>query len=411
MVLVKLAVRNLLRNKRRTILTSTVVALGTAVLFFVISFTDGAYGEFQRLLTATNSGHIKLQHAEYSFKERMVPVDLTVSKELIPKIIALPQVQKVVHRTLFGTMLYVGENSHEAAGLGIDIEAEKTVLELQNKIIAGRYFSTATGNEVLVSKGLADELGVSVGDELTVLTSTSFGSMGSGNYTIVGLTYMDIYSFDNSFFFLPHETVERLLDTVGQTGKILAFVDDENMDQTRQMVTTIQANITDSDQIEIIPWQDDYMTAMIVSTQTTMDAIMYFIIIAITAITIFNTMLVSVMERFGEFGIFKALGIRDSGVLRMVLFEGLVIGVLGSLVGIGLAYGPSWYLQEYGWDVSDIMSEFNLPALNVWRAKISLTTFINSILTGVLSAVLASIGPSLRARKMEPVEALRKVKA
>lgn len=412
MILPKMAFRNLRRNKRRTFLTAMVVALGSGVLFFVTSFSDGSYDEFLKILAHTVTGDIKVRSIDYKAKERMLPVDITIDLSLEEKIMQQPSVRLVIPRTTFGTMLWVGKESKEAVGMGLDIEKEKTILALQDHLIEGRYFSSSTAAETLVSYKLAAKLGIKAGDEITLLTSTSFGSMAALNLQVAGITKLGMYMYDDNFFFLPHPVAERLLDNKGLATEILVYMDKKQRHTAPRVAKAITAETfaaTGQSDLEVIPWQKDKLMSVVVMQRDATDIILKMIIIFITAITIFNTMLVSVMERFGEFGVLKALGLRDNATLRLVLLEGLLIGVLGSLFGILLFLYPTWYFEYYGWDIADMLEGFNMPAQTIWRAKMSWNVFFTSVSTGVFGAVLASIPPALRARKMEPVDALRKI--
>ena len=191
--LIKMAIRNVGRNKRRTILTLSAVFIATIVLSFSACYLKGILeGTFDNYIRL-QAGHIKIYNAEYVKKERLLPLDVPVSDyEAMQKELAgLDGIDMITPRIRFGVMLNVEGNNENSIGIGIDPIKERNILQLEEFLTEGSRYFQAGEAEMLIGKRLADTLGVKLGENWDSLGQYfhKFDAILIGLFLVAGIWY------------------------------------------------------------------------------------------------------------------------------------------------------------------------------------------------------------------------------
>jgi putative ABC transport system permease protein len=405
----KIALRNILRNKRRTALTGMSIMIAVMVAIYLWSLisgvVDGLFDNFIRL----TSGHVRVLNSEYVKREKMMPLESNISgyKNVSKIIAANPEVTLTSPRIKFGVLLDNEGNNKPTMGMGIDPQKGEKVFSLSKQIIKGRAIVSGK-EEINIGDKLAKELGLKVGETLTIVTQTAYGSIAAMNLKIVGIFRFGVPSFDGTIFFMPLDKAQELLDLEGAATEIFVLLKDQN--RAPLIAKEIEEKL--GSDYAAVPWQDQGIIFFYMNIAKYMYGTIYFIILFLASFTILNTMFMSVLERTKEIGMMKSLGMRDRQVMGVILIEAMLIGVFASFVGMLLGAGIAYYLATEGIDFTQLfesMGEFNMPLSYVYRAVFRWTIILFGFCMGVVFSVVASIPPALRASKMEPTEALREI--
>jgi len=408
----KIALRNILRNRRRTLLTGLSITAAVMIVVYLWSFIMGIVDSSFENTIRSSSGHIRIMAPDYVRREKMLPLgeniaDYTNIQKIAEK---NPKVTLSTGRIKFGVLIEQKGKSKPVMGIGIDPAKEDMISDLKNRIIQGRKIIPGRG-EMNMGDLLARDLGLTIGDTLTIVTQTAYGSLAAMDLRIVGIFRLNIPSFDGRTFYMPLDKAQTLLDMEGKVTEIFLLVRNEN--EAPKIAKEISLDLARSipGKFTVKPWQDQGMIYFWMRIVKFIYGFIYMIILLLASFTILNTMFMSVLERTKEIGMMKALGMKNGGIVRMILYEAVLIGILASTVGAALGAGIAYYLSVVGIDFTGVFAKmggtFNFPVSYVYRAVFKWTIILTGFVFGVFFSVLAAIPPAIKASEMEPIEALR----
>lgn len=403
MFIFKLAIRNVFRNTRRSILTGTSIMFSVAVLIIAWSFIEGTINDMSEAFIRFQSGHIRVVTEEFAKEERMLPLKYSIADYLTAqkKVAAVSGVKTVTGRLKFGVLLDYEGNTKQTLGLGIDPAGEEPILELAKKIVQGRVIRSGS-DEVNIGVNMARDLKLKLGDTLTVVTQTAFESMSAKNFKVVGIYNFQSPSIDRKVFLVPIESAQYLLDLPGSASEL--FIITDNADRARQIAPKIAAALGNG--YRVTAWQDQGAIYFFLELVRWIYLIILIIMVLMSAFTILNTMFMTVLERTREIGMMKALGMTNRQLSLMVLLEALVLGALASSIGAVLGGGLSYYFSTHGLDFTKTVEKMDFPTFNVYYGDFSWKYIVVSLIIGVICSVMAAAFPAKRVTKMEPTEAL-----
>lgn len=404
--LLKLATRNVFRNTRRSMLTGASILFSVAILIFVWSFIEGTIKDMTDAYIRFQSGHVRVLTEEFAKQERMFPLQYSIPDYLAVqnKIAAVPGVKNITGRLKFGVLLDYQGNTKQTMGMGIDPVAEESILDLSKKIVQGRVIRTGT-DEVNIGVNMARDLKLKLGDILTVVTQTAYGSMSAMNFRVVGIYDFQSPTIDRKIFIIPIEKAQYLLDLPGSASEI--FIITKQTDAARKIAAKISTVLGQG--YRVTAWQDQGAIYFYLELVKWLYLIILIIMVLLSAFTILNTMFMTVLERTREIGMMKALGMTNRQLIIMVIMEALVLGALASLIGAVLGAGLSYFTSTHGLDVTKTVEKMDFPTFNVYYGDFSWKYIWVSFIIGICCSVAAAVFPALRAAKMEPTEALHEI--
>ncbi|NQU18421.1 MAG: ABC transporter permease [Candidatus Saganbacteria bacterium] len=406
----KIALRNILRNKRRSILTGLSIAVAVMIAIYMWSFISGIMDNMFDNTIRLTSGHVRILNKDYIKREKMLPLEANIQNYTALEKIAQanPEVKLTAGRIKFGVLLEYKGNNKPVLGTGIIPATENKISHLDQKMVEGRVIKTGQ-EEMNIGINLARELGLKLGDTLTVVTQTAYGSITAMNLKIVGIFSYGVPSVDKTTFYLPLDQAQQLLDLDNAVTEVFIIIKD--MNKAPEVAREIKAKLPD--QYTTKAWQEQGILYLYMGLAKRIYGSIYFLILFLASFTILNTMFMSVLERTKEIGTMKALGMKNRQVMGVVLFEALLIGTIASFIGASLGAGIAYYLAIEGIDFSAtfyaMKGTINLPVSYIYRALFSWGIVFFGFCMGILFSLLAAIPPALRAAKMEPTEALREI--
>jgi putative ABC transport system permease protein len=407
-VFLKLAARNVLRNKRRSAITFIAIGLGLVLVLFFYGFIQGVDKQFTDNFIKAQTGHIQVHAQGYQEKARLMPLDIAIHDfdRVVQKLKELPNVHTISPRLRFPVIVSTGSESLGVLGLGVDHQAERDSV-IATKIVKGEYFSDKTGY-ALIGKDLAKDVHVSVGDLLTLVANTAKGALNSIDVEIRGMFATGYGQYDSSILVLSLSDAQRLLRMPGQVTEITLML--TNADQTDSVAQALRESFRD-DGLEVQTWEELGAAIFeLLAARRQLMAVISFVVILIAALGIVNTMLMSVFERVREIGTLMALGVTPGEVRLLFLSESVILGAAGGLMGSGIGGALLRYFATYGvtfTQASQLLS--NLPVGTTFYAEFSWGTILMFFVLAQAVAILAALYPAYIASKQEPVQALRHV--
>ncbi len=404
-MLLQLAYRNILRNKRRSLLTVSAMVFSSSMLLLALGVSAGKMGDMLASATEQYHGHLVLSRTGYQ-PQRDMYAHFAPEDGMIRRILEHPGVRGVSPRLRAFGLLSQDTSTIPVEALGIRPEAEATVTTLQQCIVRGAGFDSS-GNGCLLGTGMARKLNVAPGDAIAFVTRGADGSIGNDLLTVKGIFETGNTRNDNQLVLteLPWLQQVTALDSQIHELAIAVRAPMQAAGLARQMRDDFGNDYTLQDWSVFLPEIRDAIIISHVSNSIIM-AIFYMA----TALCIFNTFYMSVMERTREFGVLLALGMRPGQLRAMVLCETLLLGGTAVLAGMALGFCMNWYMQDIGVDLSGHVSPISygggtiLPRV---RAVIEPVRQTGAALMLLLVCPVAGFVPANMAARCVPIKALR----
>lgn len=412
--LLKMAARNMGRNRRRTGLTAVTVTIVVLALIFLQSFMGGMIMQVLDLSANFITGHVKVYPEGYMDKEVLMPLDLGImdSSEAARAVAATEGVRTVSRRIKFFTLAQHGDHDEFPIMMGIEPELERGVIQLDHSIARGRYFGEAP-REAVLGFGLARKLGI-------IAELTDDYEPGSAKlqimaprgipmtFSVVGISRFGFSLLDDQTMFVRFEDAQFAadMDMDDMATEIMVLLEERR--QVPTLLPVITAALGDrAAELEVVPWQRHDWLFGLVQTIYVMVGIMLFILFFVAGSTVVNTMLMAVMERTREIGMLQALGMKPREIVAMILAEALTIGVLGGVIGMALGITVSLIFQQTGIPVGESLANMEMPIGDTLRIEFFWWSAPAAFLFGVVMALIASLWPAVKAARLSPTQALR----
>lgn len=378
-----------------TLISVAGVALGVAALIIVTSVMSGFQRELKQKIIGTKA-HLIITAAD---EKGIWDYEITIQS-----ILDTPGITAAAPFVISQGMLQSADYLHGVVLIGIDPEREKTVSNIHENMISGRLPEPGQ-DELIIGKELASRLGVEKGDQLFVLTRVVRTAMGLVPKTsiseIVGIFDTGMFEYDSNMAYTSLESAQRLYDigpelVTGIAGKT------QRLDRAQKMAAVLQQKLGDA--YTVRSW--DMMNRELFSAlrlERTVMFIILFLIIVVAAFNIIGTLIMMTMEKNRDIAILKAMGATQNSITRIFLFEGFIIGLVGTLTGTILGLLSCWALDKYEFIKlpPDIYYIETLPVL------VEPVTIIFIVLSAIILSVIAAVYPAWQAGRIDPVEALR----
>lgn len=403
MLMFKIAFRNIFRQKRRTILTALTMFGGFTLAAFSIGWADGSYNFIINMFTRHQMGHIQIHYKGYRDRPTLYKTidDYQAVGNQLNQIV---EVERWAARLYSAGLVSVGDNTVGTNIIGIDPARENFATNFDKKIVEGTSFSEKSSRETIIGKGLAEVLKAKIGDEVVVVSQAADGSIANDLYRLVGIIETGDAISNRSSFYLHLQDAQELFVLEGRVHEIAIIV--KNLDMVK-IVTKKVGEKLNNPNLEVSPWQifaKSFYQAMKADKQGMW--IMLFIIMVIVSVGVLNTVLMSVLERQREYGVLKAVGTKPYQIFKLVLYEVALLAVFSIIVGGILGIIVNHSLSQTGIDLPQAFTYGGMEFKTMYTEVNARSLYIPGI-TIILSALLISILPALRAAHTEPAKTMR----
>jgi ABC-type lipoprotein release transport system permease subunit len=399
--LLKMAFRDLNRNKRRSILSALAVSIATTLLIFMAAVIRGEFRGALQNGIRLQTGHLQVRAVSYDENKISLAWEDLIDNpaQITDQLQALPQVVDATPRLIASGILSLGDHSRGVQVIGMDPAAEANQIFRQG-VIAGDFLTSDDREGILIGKPLADRFGLTAGDRVNLLINTSNGDVDEQLFTIRGIYTTNVFPYDENTVFMPLVKAQTFAGAENHASIIFVLLQDQ--DQTEAVAAALTSST-----YQIKTWQD--LNALSVQFEQFAGAymiILYLIILSITATVVTNTLVMAVYERTREIGILSAIGMKGGRIMAAFLTEAALLatgGVIGGLILGGLI---TTYIGKIGLaipaaqGVTGILIGDRIYPYLVSQDVISLT------IVAYVITLIASLYPAVLAARMEPVEAL-----
>lgn len=404
---VLIASRNVLRNKRRTGITVSAIAFGSVALITFGGYMDYAFWGLRETTIRNHLGHLQITRPGYLEKRlsqpRAVLLDASQVSTVERIVASWPEVEMLSRRLEISGLIGNGEVTVPFVGRGIEPEKEGAALSFLT-VLSGSPLAVADADEILVAKGLAAALEVKPADRVILLTTTLSGTINGSDVTVAGIFETGSEDFDQRAILLPLPVAQRLIQSDRVDKVVLLLKQTELTDPIagRLSPELARAGLL----LEVRRWSDlASFYHRVVRIYEGMYRFVKVVIALIVILSITNTMMMAIFERTREIGTVMALGVGRGRVVELFLLEGLLIGLVGGAVGTVAGIGVCHLVNAFGGIALSPppgASRGYIVFLNI-VPRVLLFAFASSVLT----ALLSSLYPAVRAARMQVVDALR----
>lgn len=414
--LVKIAFKNMFRSKLRTVVSIVAIAFAVMIVVFtrglIIGMIDTVFADHIHY----NSGHLKIIDRDYQMRERLLtlnyPVDGLAGRGVAEMISALAQidaVKMVIPRLKFGALVSTGDKLVSMSGWGVNPTQELAFTDIGQKLVEGRMVRPGE-QAVVMGTALLNKIDRKVGERVTIVFNTAFGSIKGITFEIVGRIESGLKLLNETVFYLPLDQAQRLLEMEDQVTELLLVTTDPKLvPQVQPEVEALLAQAGEAERYLALSYRETSDLIPLMDLSALIFNYIYFFLVLLSCIVVINTLIMIIRERTKEIGMMTALGLEGKNILQLFVIEGAFMGIAGSLVGSVLGHLITVYLGKVGFDYGQALSGMDVDVLldTVIYPVASLGNTVFAFLFGLVVVTLACLFPARRAAKLQPTEAMR----
>lgn len=404
---IRLAWRNIFRNKRRTIIASTAIGVGLAALIIQAAVMNGMANHMMKSSTSAFLGEAVIHHNDFREAQE---VENTVNKldHVVNGLTREPLVDKFSTRTISMGMVTSPANVNAVMLVGVEPESEKYLSKIDDAVKNGQgeFFSGDNPRDIVLGSKLAEILELQLGDRVVVtVAQAETGELGQEMFRVSGIYHFDIRDMDSGMAFIRLEKAQQMLGIPGQVHQVAIKFKDirTSLESKLPFWETYSQNNN-----EAVSWMTILPQMKAVSDMLAI--VLFIMVIVLGSVVVFgiiNALFMSLYERLFEFAVLRAVGTRPGGVRQLIIFEAGALAVIAILIGLILGFVFTLVLTKTGIDYRGIefagatIHEILYPEMSIWHyIAFPIGVFFFTIMVGMYPAF---VGGRLRI-----AEALRK---
>lgn len=415
MLTLKLAFRNILRQRRRSLLTALSMTGGYMLFVFSISLLEGSWSNVVDIFTLDRTGHIQIHQGDYASRPKVhktiqdcasIEAALASNEDVIgwaPRVHSPALAWGLGDAGPGGELTEAGKTS-PAQIIGIDPVLEPNVTRIRSKVTEGEYLEAYPNedgyHQAMIGRSLANALQLGLGDELVLISSGADGSIANDIF-IVSAIIGNRTSFDRLGVYLPITAAQEYLATGKDVHEYAMLVNRPS--QNESVAAELQAQLPAQ---QVSTWQQ--LEATFYRTMQSDKQGNYFtmgLVVFIVFIGVLNTVLMSVLERTREFGVLKSIGTRPLGLVRLIVLETLMLGGASVALGLLLILPVVAWFTHHGIVMAQAV-DMGGVAFDTMKGEFSAYIFFMPMGFILAMAALISLPPGIRAARILPRNAL-----
>jgi len=402
-----LALRNLTRNMRRTVLTLIALVVAIGSLTFMLTLTEGYLGSMKDNFVLTNFGHIQINAPGFQ-EDGLIDNFMADTGAVIAAAQADPNVIASSQRVYVSGLANVATASAAITVIGVEPEKEKAVTRMANFVTDGAWLEVGDNGGVVLGIDVAETLEAELGDKVVMTTQAPGGDFSSQVFRVRGIIESGTPEIDRLMAIVTLEAAQTWLELGdGATTVVLRVDNHENTD----LVYERMLDQLDGQLFETQRWFDvDPFIQQIVESSDASIVFILAIVVVVVLGEIINTMFMTLYERTREFGLMEALGTGRRQLFAMLLWETTVLVSIGGALGYGGAAILTGIYGKRGIDLTAFTESLSSLYMDpIIHPVMDLKITIYILATIAITALLAGVLPAWRATKLNPVEAMRQI--
>lgn len=404
-ILFKLAWRNLLRNKRRTIIASIAIGIGLAALIFVDALMIGMTENMIKTATASFLGDAQIHRKGYQ-DEQEVSMTIQELKKVTSKLAKEAIVHYFTRRTFTLGMITSPANVSAINLVGVQPSTERYLSQIDDSITEGVYFEDNDNRDIIIGTKLAENLEIGIGDRVVVTVAQSeSGELSQERFRVSGIFHFADEAMNTGMAFVRISKAQQMLVIGNNVHEIAIKFTSSAYAQDQELPfwnTYSQYGNEALSWAEILP-----QLKVILDMSKYSKYIMGVVLFGVVIFGIINTLFMSLYERMFEFGVLRAVGTRPFGMARILLFEAGTLAIASIVMGGIIGFGITALFAHLGLNYTGIemmgvtIQEHIYPVLNIQQ-------FILYPVAVFLFTIIAGLYPAWHVAKIAPVDAMRR---
>jgi len=412
----KIAWRNVLRHKRRTMITGVVMTAGIGLFIMADSMLLGMDRMTIDNMVAYTESFMKIRTPEYVSNVQGTPLEYGVPDPegaMRAAMAADGRIVATAPRTRFVANLSNYEDALPVLAVAIDPVRDATVFRMRDAVAAGSWLDSAAPGSIVLGAGLAREMGLGVGDYALVSASTVYDNVNADEYLIAGVVSSPMPEIDQGGLFMSYADADALLGTDGFVSEIVVSAPrtaklSDLLAASSEAAAAVGAALPGLRADPLAELAKDYLAMRAMKGKASYFIIM--VVLLIAAVGIVNTILMSVYARIREIGVLKAYGMPPAEIRRLFTMEGLIVGALGSAAGVALGAALVWYMATTGIPMSAMVGDVDmggLPLSGTLYGEWNPASMAFGFGFGLVVAFVSARIPAKRAARLQATDALR----
>jgi len=404
--MIRFLMKGLLRDRSRSLFPVLMVSAGAFLTVFLYSFMKGTMDDLINSNAKFDTGHVKIMTRAYEEMADQMPNDLALLgvNSLVEQLRSSEEKMVWTPRTRFGGLLDIPDERGETraqgpiVGLGVDLfspeSQEIEILNLKNAVVRGRL--PQKENEILISEEFAQKMGVKIGEVATLIGSTMNGAMAMHNFKVSGTVRFGITVMDRGAIIADIKDIQSALDMEDGAGEIVGYSENMLYDDNTMLALTQRFNDKFSRD------DDEFSPVMLSLSQQSglreyldlvdvFGGIIVLIFVVVMSIVLWNSGLINGLRRYGEIGVRLAMGEPKGSLYRWMIYESIIIGFIGSILGTIFGLAISYYLQYTGIDFAAMMQKSTMLISNVMRARVTGWSYVIGFVPGLVASVVGTM--------------------
>lgn len=405
MLVLKIAFRNIFRQKRRSFFTALMIAGSFWICSLFVGLTEGSFSNVIDFFTRDHAGHLQIHRAGY-----LDQPSLQATLDGWPRLQAVlakdPGVAAAAPRLYASAMAFSGPRSSGVRVIGVDPEREADVSTLRSKIRSGSYFAPGGSRDLLVGGLVADEWALRVGEEVALVSQGADGSVANDLFRVRGILDGSAETPGSRDVYLRLGDAQEFLALEGRFHEVAVRLHD--IRRAPEEAGALRTALGDPG-LDIQPWQvveADFYKAMI--TNKKYKTLVQLIFLILMALGVLNTVLMNLLERIPEYGLMKALGTRPSQISGMILAEMLLLALLSMVPGAAAGWASNAYLASHGLPLPYVFT-YGGAVFQRLYGEVSLPVFLVPAALILGMTFVVCLPAAWRVRRLTPMQALHRV--
>ena len=405
MMLIKLAWRNIWRNKKRSLITITAIVVAVFLSITMRSLQLGMYDNMIGNVVGSFSGYIQV-HSNGFWDEQIIDNAFEANSELLNKVEATNGVSNIIKRVQSGSLSSSGDLSKFVFITGIEPEKEKLLTNWEKRLLKGELIVDSS-KTINIGKGVASFYELEVGDTLVFIGQGYHGMQAVGAYPVSGILDMKNPRLNNISVFMSLSLAQEFLSADNLITHLV--IDKKEYENEKEIALALSSSLEDG--YEVMTWQK-----MMPELEQTIQAdsagglIMVFILYMIITFGIFGTVLMMTQERKYEFGVVISIGMKKIKLIATMVYETIFLSTFGVLLGVFLSRPLILYYHYYPLrfpeDQAVVMEEFGFEPIIPFMSTYDIPLTHGLIIFFV--SALISIYPAITILRINPIKAMKR---